>query len=70
VLGGAGLHAATGRLGDTVAALNQLHDDGLRAELGAKGIERAKAFTWDATAAATLELYEEAAAAGPRAVAS
>jgi glycosyltransferase involved in cell wall biosynthesis len=34
-----------------------------RDELGARGVERAKAFTWEAAAEATVRVYEEAAGA-------
>ena len=36
-----------------------LEDDSLRKDLSAKGLERAKRFSWDATAAETLALYKE-----------
>ncbi len=38
-----------------------LSDDALRADLAAKGPERAAAFSWEATARATLAAYREAA---------
>ncbi len=66
VLGGAGLHAPVGDSAGLAAAMRRLHDGSLRDELRARGLERAKAFSWDAAAAATLEVYREAAAAGPR----
>jgi glycosyltransferase involved in cell wall biosynthesis len=34
-------------------------DDELRADLGRKGMERARSFTWQRTAEATLEVYQE-----------
>ena len=36
-----------------------LEDDSLRKDLSAKGLERAKRFSWDSTAAETLALYKE-----------
>lgn len=50
---------------DDVGAIAQalaaaLTDDGLRATLVARGRERAAAFSWEATASATLEAYREA----------
>ena len=36
----------------------------LRSELRQRGLERARAFSWDAAASATLEVYREAAAVG------
>jgi glycosyltransferase involved in cell wall biosynthesis len=64
VLGGAGLHAAVGDPVGLAAAMSQLRDGALRAELRERGIERARAFSWDAAAQATLEVYREARAAG------
>jgi glycosyltransferase involved in cell wall biosynthesis len=66
VLGGAGLHAAAGSATALAEQIRRVQDDGLRADLSARGLERARAFDWDLTAKATLEVYEEAAAAGPR----
>jgi glycosyltransferase involved in cell wall biosynthesis len=37
-----------------------LTDTGLRSEIAARGIERAAAFSWDATARATLDAYRDA----------
>jgi glycosyltransferase involved in cell wall biosynthesis len=49
---------------DAIArAMRRLHSDPeLRALLSARGIERAKAFSWDAAATRTLEVYREALA--------
>jgi glycosyltransferase involved in cell wall biosynthesis len=65
VLGGAGLHAAVGDAAGLASAINKLRSGSLRDELRARGIERARAFSWDAAARDTLEVYREAAAAGP-----
>ena len=65
VLGGAGLHAAVGDSAGLAAAMNRLRDGALRAELRERGLERARAFSWDTAASQTLEVYREAAAAGP-----
>jgi glycosyltransferase involved in cell wall biosynthesis len=68
VLGGAGLHTPRAEVGPLGAAMRRVADDAeLRAELGARGIERAKAFSWDACARTTLEVYREAARLGPMA---
>ena len=61
VLGGAGLHAPVGDSAGLAAAMRRLRDGSVRDELRARGLERAKAFSWDAAAAATLEVYREAA---------
>jgi len=49
---------------DAIArAMRELHSDSeLRALLSARGIERAKAFSWDDTATRTLDVYREALA--------
>jgi glycosyltransferase involved in cell wall biosynthesis len=64
VLGGAGLHAAVGSAAALAVQVRRMQDNALRAELVQRGIERARAFDWDITAKLTLEVYEEAAAAG------
>jgi glycosyltransferase involved in cell wall biosynthesis len=47
------------------AAMRRLTDDPiLRQERSAQGLERARQFSWDKTAAQTLEVYREAAAEG------
>lgn len=60
VLGGAGLHAALD--GDQLP--KQLHriatDPGLQAELSARGVERAAAFSWERCAAEHVAVYREA----------
>jgi glycosyltransferase involved in cell wall biosynthesis len=44
------------------AALGRMIDDGaLRQQLRARGLERARAFSWRETARLTLKVYEEAA---------
>lgn len=61
VLGGAGLHVPL----EVPALAKALHrvatEPNLRTELSERGIERAKDFSWDRSAAAHLELYREAA---------
>ncbi len=64
VLGGAGLHAPVGDSAGLAAAMRRLRDGSVRDELRARGFERARAFSWDAAAAQTLEVYREAAQAG------
>jgi glycosyltransferase involved in cell wall biosynthesis len=66
VLDGAGLHAPTGSAAGLADALRKLEDPTLWGELSERGLERARDFSWDATAAATLEVYREVAAEGPR----
>ena len=66
VVGGAGLLARVGDAAGLAAAMNQLRSGALRAELRERGLERARAFSWDVAAARTLEVYREAGATGPR----
>lgn len=66
VMGGAGLHAQTGDDRALAAALDELRAPGVRDALRQKGLERARAFDWERTARATLDVYREAAADGPR----
>ncbi|MBK9263349.1 MAG: glycosyltransferase family 4 protein [Polyangiaceae bacterium] len=67
VLGGAGLHFACGSAEDLGRVMRRLMDSpNLADELRHRGIERAKAFSWDATAKTTVEVYREAAQLGPR----
>ncbi len=66
VLGGAGLTAAVGDVAGLATAMRRIRSESLRGELRERGLERAKAFSWDAAARATLEVYREAAAEGPR----
>jgi glycosyltransferase involved in cell wall biosynthesis len=65
VLGGAGLLAPVGNVAELAAAIERLQDGALRQELRGKGLERARAFSWDDTARATLEAYREARHEGP-----
>ena len=65
VLAGAGLHAAVGDAAGLASAIHQLRSGSLREELRARGLERARAFSWDVAARQTLEIYREAAASGP-----
>lgn len=65
VVGGAGLHARVRSAEDMATAIRKLHDGVFRDELRARGLERAADFDWDETARLTLEVYREAAAAGP-----
>ncbi len=67
VLGGAGLHAAIGDDEGTAQAITRLRGHGVRDDLRARGLLRAKQFSWDKTAEATLAVYREAAEAGRRA---
>jgi glycosyltransferase involved in cell wall biosynthesis len=67
VLGGAGLHFKSGSTDDLVQAMRKLMETGsLAEEMRQRGLERAQAFSWDATAKTTVEVYRDAAAAGPR----
>lgn len=66
VMAEAGLHAPMGDVASLAARIVQLRDPILHQELCARGLERAADFSWDKTAAATLEVYREAAASGPR----
>ena len=65
VLGGAGLHAAVGDSAGLATAMRKVRDRALRGELRERGLSRARAFSWDAAAQLTLEVYREAAAEGP-----
>ncbi len=60
----------TGLLAETPEQLAEqtarlVRDPELRESLGAAALERAREFTWDATAGRTLEVLESARAAGP-----
>ncbi|MDI1447451.1 glycosyltransferase family 1 protein [Polyangium sp. 6x1] len=67
VTGDAGLHFPSGSAEGLAAAMRRVASDPvLRAELAARGPERAKSFSWDTTAQTTLDVYHEAAALGPR----
>ena len=64
VAGGAGVHVPL-YVPALAAELARLAGDPvLRSELGARGVERARSFSWDRCAALHLEAYREAAAAG------
>jgi glycosyltransferase involved in cell wall biosynthesis len=63
VLDGAGLHARVGDPEAFASALQQLREPGVREQLRQKGLLRSRAFSWEQTAAATLQIYREAAEA-------
>jgi glycosyltransferase involved in cell wall biosynthesis len=64
VVGDAGLLIDPDDVGSITDALRRLlDDDALRADLAARGPVRAAAFTWEATAAATVASYRQARAA-------
>jgi glycosyltransferase involved in cell wall biosynthesis len=66
VIGDAGLLVAPTDVAGLAEALwRALSDRGLRAELRAKGLDRAARFTWAHTAALTLESYQRALACAP-----
>jgi glycosyltransferase involved in cell wall biosynthesis len=65
VLDGAALHGRIGDPDDIARAIRRLRDQALQAELRERGLERARAFSWDATARATLDVYRDAHRAGP-----
>ena len=65
VLGGAGLHAKVGDGAALALSMRRLRVGALREELRERGLERAREFSWETAAAQTLEVYREAAAAGP-----
>jgi D-inositol-3-phosphate glycosyltransferase len=59
--GRSGLLVPGHRTEDWAEALHRLvAEDGLRARLGAGALEQAKLFSWEATAEATLEVYDRA----------
>jgi alpha-1,3-rhamnosyl/mannosyltransferase len=67
VAGGAALLASPDDIEALAAALDRvLADEALRADLRARGPERARAFTWRACAEATLAAYRAAEALGRR----
>ncbi len=60
VVGDAGLFFEPTDLDQIAAAIRRIHDEpALRAELAAKASTRAARFTWDASAQATLDCFEE-----------
>jgi glycosyltransferase involved in cell wall biosynthesis len=64
VLAGAGLHAQVGDAAGLATAMAKVRDGALRQELRERGLERARAFSWDTAARDTLEVYRDAARAG------
>jgi glycosyltransferase involved in cell wall biosynthesis len=62
VLGGAGLNASVGSSAALAEQLTRLRTPGLADQLREKGLLRARDFSWERTAAATLAVYHEAAA--------
>ncbi len=63
VSGGAALHFPRGDAGALRVLLRRvLGDAGLRGELSARGVERARAFRWEECAARHADVYREAAA--------
>lgn len=67
VLGGAGLHFQSGSAEDLGQAMRKImNSPPLNEEMRLRGLERAKAFSWDTTATTTVEVYREAASLGPR----
>lgn len=64
VMGGAGLHAAAGDDQALAQAMTRLRATGVRDDLRQRGLLRARAFSWERTAEATLAVYREAAAQG------
>jgi glycosyltransferase involved in cell wall biosynthesis len=65
-MGGAGLHAAVGDEQALARAIARLREPGTRDELVRRGLLRVKEFSWERTAAATLDVYREAASEGAR----
>ena len=64
VVGDAALSLAPDDLPGWVDAMERiLHDEALRSELRARGLARAREFTWERTARQTLAVYQEVAAA-------
>jgi len=63
VLGGAGLHAKVGDAAALGDALTRLQTAGVAEDLRQRGLDRAQQFSWQRTAAETLDVYREAAAA-------
>jgi glycosyltransferase involved in cell wall biosynthesis len=58
VVGDAGVLVAPGDVGAWIQAIDRLlGDPPLRAGFGARGLARARRFTWDAAADRTLEVY-------------
>jgi glycosyltransferase involved in cell wall biosynthesis len=62
VAGGAALLVNPDSIEEIAAAMRQMaQDSGLRSRCIAAGLERSRHFTWEATAAATLDAYERVA---------
>lgn len=61
VLGGAGLHAAVGDVAALASAIERLRSGSMRETMRARGLERARHFSWDSAARQTLDVYREAA---------
>lgn len=60
VVGDAGILADPHDVQSWVSAIRDVSRDArLRASLGARGVERAKGFSWDKTAAETIRVYEQ-----------
>jgi glycosyltransferase involved in cell wall biosynthesis len=67
VVGDAGLLVPPRDVGEWVAAIARLLDDGpLRTELAARGVARARLFSWDTAADRTLEVYRSVMPEPPR----
>lgn len=67
VLGGAGLHFTSGSAEHLAQVMKQfVESENLAHEMRARGLERAKAFSWDNTAKTTVDVYRDAAQRGPR----
>jgi glycosyltransferase involved in cell wall biosynthesis len=64
VMGGAGLHTRAGDPAALAKAIETLREPSQRSKLEAQGLARARAFSWERTAEATLAVYREAAEAG------
>jgi glycosyltransferase involved in cell wall biosynthesis len=62
VCGGAALHARRGDVGGLAQAMRRVATEpSLRGDLRERGLERAKGFSWDRSAALHVEVYREAA---------
>lgn len=68
VAGGAALHAAVGDARALAASITELRSKDIGA-LRARGVARARSFSWERTAAETLAVYREAAAERARSAA-
>lgn len=63
VVGDAAIQVDPRSVDDLAAALRRvLHDESLRADLRTRGLARARQFSWERTARATLDVYHEVAA--------